>query len=149
MRSSISSKSGPVPEFEELLERNQIEGLQAVVQAVRGNDRENKIAALEALDSVEHPDVFRILGEALNDSDERIRKAALNVLGDKNGPAVMPLLKVTFRDPAPSIRMEVIEALADKGEFQAMTGALTDPDQRVREKAENLLEWARKRGKAK
>lgn len=145
----VRRPTNPAPDFDEMLERNQAEGLRAIAQAVKGNDRRNKLAALEALDTTEHPEVFRILGEALSDADEPVRKAALKVLEDKDGPAVMPLLKVALRDTASSIRIDAIEALADKGEFQLMTSVLTDPDEGVREKARDLLERARKSGKIK
>jgi hypothetical protein len=137
---TVRRPADPVPDFEELLERNWAEGMRAIAQALKESDRNHKVAALEALDYVEHPEVFKLVSEALNDSDETVRKAALKVLTDKEGAPVMPLLKGALRDSDPSIRIEVLEALADKGELLLVKSALSDMDKDVRERAQDLLE---------
>jgi hypothetical protein len=137
---AVRPSADPVPDFEELLERNRAEGMRAIAQALRGTERNHKIAAVHALESVEHPEVFKLLSEALNDADVAVRRAALDVVSDKEGPAVMPLLRTAFRDLDSSIRIEALEALADQGELQLVKSALSDMDKDVRERAKDLLE---------
>jgi hypothetical protein len=139
-------------DLNELLTRNREEGLKAIEQSLKGNNRRQKIEALEALESFGPKDdveVIRMLGEALSDSDVAVKKAALEGLVEKEGPAVMPFLRAALQDSNPAIRVEALEALADKGDLTLVRTALSDPSNDVREKAKVLLESERKPNESK
>ena len=143
----VRQPSVPGPDFEALLNRNRDEGMQAISLALKGNNRRDKLQAVDALENFGSADdqaIIRLLGEALADSDKAVKKSALGALVDKEGAAVIPLLAAGLKDPDPSIRVEVLDALSEKGQLHLVRSALSDPDQDVREKAQELLETERK-----
>ena len=144
--------SVPGPDFEALLKRNRDEGMQAISQALKGNNRRDKLQAVDALESfgsADDPEIIRLLGEALADSDNAVKKSALEALTDKEGAAVIPVLAAGLKDPDPSIRVDALDALSEKGQLHLVRNALSDPDQDVREKAQELLETERKAAESK
>jgi len=126
--------------------------MKAISQALKGNNRRDKLQAVDALESfgsADDQEIIRLLGEALADSDRAVKKSALEALADKEGAAVIPLLAAGLKDPDPSLRVEVLEALSEKGELQLVRSALSDPHRDVREKAQELLETERKATESK
>jgi len=142
----------PGLDFEELLKRNRDEGLKTIAQVLKGNNRWDKVKAVEALESfgsADDPEIIRLLGEALADSDSAVKRSVLEALAETEGPAVIPLIAAALKDPDPSMRVEVLEALSEKGELQLVRSALSDPHSDVREKAQELLETERKATESK
>ena len=117
--------------------------MQAIRQALKGNNRRDKLKAVDVLESfgsADDAEIIGLLGEALADSDKAVKKSALEALTEKQGAAVIAVLAAGLKDPDPSIRVEVLDALSEKGQLNLVRNALSDPHQDVREKAQDILE---------
>ena len=94
------------------------------------------------------PNVVSALIAALKDADVQVRVEVCHGLSEvgKDHPAAVNALIARLRDdPHPDVRAEAVEALKDIGPaakvaIPAITAALNDPNERVRDEAEEALD---------
>ena len=106
-------RSDPVPDFEELLERNRAEGMKALSEALENPDPEVKRSALEALVDTEGPDVIPLLSRALRDQDPSFRMEVLEALADKRE---LQLVRGALSDQNEEVREKAADLLEIEGE---------------------------------
>ena len=108
----------------------------------RGASSDEKIAALENLEGIDHPDILPTIELALDDKDPVVREVALNTIMNINSPEVVPVVIKALDDPEPDLRLVALDALMDvKGASvnEALEKALKDDVEEVREGVVDLL----------
>lgn len=106
------------------------------------NNKELKLAVLQAFRNINHPKIITPTITLLNDPDPEIRWQAIDVLeGIKSAKSMEALYPLLF-DEKSDIRWKAVQALGEIGNVEA-TGhislLLADPDITVRGIAENVL----------
>jgi len=116
-------------------------------------DPDQRVATLDAIaNRGEDGPVNSIVAQALSDGDQEVREAALNLLKSSDDPVpIGPLASMATQDADPDFRLEAMTLMTDqvlqdgrtKDEWAAvsesLSKSLTDPDQDVRDHAEQLL----------
>lgn len=110
----------------------------------RDGDRRVKLAALQALGSLELSRSIPTLARAVESTDAELRYAALEALLDidHEDEALVPLFLRFVADRDPDVRVRVIEALGSLGAVEAVPAikrALEDPNPEVRRAAVEAL----------
>lgn len=112
--------------------------------ALEDADPERRLTAVTLLGISENAEAVPVLAEALNDEDEEVRMEAVLALADFTDEApVAAMLSQALSDPSAEIRYEALDVLSDIETAEAkaaVTKALDDPDEDVRELAEIILE---------
>lgn len=116
-------------------------------------DPAQRSATLEAISNRgEDKPVNPIMAQALSDADQEVRETALNLLKSSLDPVpIGPLASMATREANPDLRIEAMTLMTDqlfqddrtKEEWATVSASLskslTDPDQDVRDQAEQLL----------
>ena len=108
----------------------------------QGADSDSKIAALENLIGIDHPDILPTIELALDDNDPVVREVALDAIMNINSEEVVPVVMKALDDPEPDLRLVSLDALMDvKSERinEALQKALKDENEEIREGVMDLL----------
>ena len=103
---------------------------------------EEKLAAIEALDGIDHPVVIEPVMAALDEGNVDIREAALDAVMELNDPVVVPVVEKALDDEDPEIREYALDALLDVDDEKINTPlmkALDDENYDVRDNAMNIM----------
>lgn len=126
------------PQFQRLLEIDS-----ARKMALLENDREDlRRVRQDLLAGGDIP--RRVLEQALLDSNTEVRLAALYEISLEMGEPPLDLLAPVLQgDPSAEVRLEALSIVADVENAEAdglIQGALDDPDEEIRDEAEDLIE---------
>lgn len=103
---------------------------------------EEKLAALEELDGINHPDILEVINTALDEANAEVREAALDAIMDINDPKVIPTVVKALDDEDPELREYALDALMDVDDpslNEAFLKALDDESLDVREAAADMM----------
>jgi len=103
---------------------------------------EEKLAALEELDGINHPDILEVVQAALLEGNAEVREAALDAIMDLNDPVVIPTVVKALDDEDPELREYALDALMDVDDpalNEAFSKALDDENLDVREAAADMM----------
>jgi len=132
------------PEFQKLLELDSTRKMALVQSEARHDDPD---AAQQALADAKASKISRrVLEQALIDPNAEVRLAALFEISlEFDEPPLELLAPLVESDPNADVRLEALEMVGDSDSLEAETviqGALGDPDDEVRARAEDLLDTA-------
>ncbi len=108
----------------------------------QGADSDSKIAALENLIGIDHPDILPTIELALDDDDPVVREVALDAIMNINSEEVVPIVVKALDDPEPDLRLVSLDALMDVKSASindALQKAMKDESEEVREGVMDLL----------
>jgi hypothetical protein len=103
---------------------------------------EEKLAALEELDGINHPDILEVINTALDEANAEVREAALDAIMDINDAQVIPTVVKALDDEDPELREYALDALMDVDDSslnEAFLKALDDENLDVREAAADMM----------
>lgn len=132
------------PQPEQRTSRPSSESVGALVAVLGDANADVRLAAVQALGSLQDPAVIAALAKALReDSDARVRQAAANALGQIDDPRAVPhLIEALRAERQPKVRVEIVEALQeldDPRAVQAILPFLRDPSAEMRRAAVSAL----------
>jgi HEAT repeat protein len=117
-------------------------GLDALVEAARGDDERLRETALHGLPEIDDPRALAVLLEAVTAPSPRTRAAAMRALAEVGGDRVIGTLRKGLHDPDPWVRYYACQALgkrADVASVGEMLAHLRDPAGQVRVAAVEAL----------
>lgn len=103
---------------------------------------DQKLAAIEALDGIDSPEILEVILAALNESNAEIREAALDAIMNINDVSVIPAVIKALDDEDPELREYALDALMDVDApeiSEVFMKALDDKNTSVREAAIDTL----------
>lgn len=112
-------------------------------KALSDPDPEERIRALESLDSFDGQSALPILTQALSDQDPEVRLAALEELTFVTDSPPLDALTIALGDSDPEVRATALRIVADSDDdrkWPLIQSALKDPDEDVRGEAEDIVE---------
>lgn len=120
--------------------------IEALVEKARkGATPKDRVAALEEFQGLADDEEIPAILSALDDEDEGVRRTALETLQNQSSgtPPVEEIAELAYSDLSPKLRMEALAAVVEfrPGQAEAyIQRALKDPDAKVRDHAEHLLD---------
>jgi len=125
---------------------NTREGYLAVLDSATATSRDERIAALRTLATVEATEALPLLAAALQETDFALKSGALELIATLPGDGALRLLERSLSDPDPSVRLATVELVGRRTDVDSVAllqKAVRDENGAISATAEGFLRGRR------